>query len=180
MAKKIAPKPIKTEVVKEPSGDAHLKVAPGDLHFVANLKTNTLKCFAVESDGRSENRYNVPVRGYGANGPGWSVPGGDTPPGPYRAGSLHEIPESDPQSAAFGPFFLDLEELNGQEMRYGRAGIGMHGGGSGLADPWHAARQGWQVTHGCLRLQNEDLMRVMDSIKFIRKRGGEAFITVVW
>ncbi len=168
-----------TKVISSPHG-AHLEVAPGDLHFVANLKTNILKCFVVVSDGVTQNRYNVPVRGYGANGPGWEVWGGDTPPGPYRCGLIYDIPETDPQAASFGPYFVDLEELDNQERRYGRAGIGLHGGGSALPDAWKAARQGWQVTHGCLRVQNEDLRKIVDSIRFIRRNGGESFITVVW
>lgn len=119
--------------------------------------------------GESGPRWEIPARGYGANGPGWWMTGGDTPPGRYRVGKIHPISADDPQANAFGPYFLDLIELEGQEMRHGRAGIGIHGGGSGLADP-RAPFQGWKITHGCVRVQNDHLLRVVNTVLWVRKQ----------
>lgn len=70
---------------------------------------------------------------------------GRCPPGDYPLGVPH--PHDDP---AFGKWFIPVEGV------VGRVGIGIHGGGSGLPDPF-AAEQGWVITHGCFRLQNMDL-----------------------
>jgi len=40
----------------------------------------------------------------------------------------------------------------------------IHGGGSGLRDPW-APRQGWVPTMGCTRGQNEDVQDLCDKIQ---------------
>ena len=56
-------------------------------------------------------------------------------------------------------FRSDLEELEGQEARYGRAGIMIHGGGSACGWPgaW-APEQPLVPTLGCVRLRNVDLL----------------------
>ena len=51
-------------------------------------------------------------------------------------------------SRAFGTFYISTNDPTGR-------GRDIHGGGSGLADPF-ASRQGWLGTYGCLRMQNED------------------------
>jgi lipoprotein-anchoring transpeptidase ErfK/SrfK len=61
--------------------------------------------------------------------------------------------------------------------RYGRAGIGIHGGGSGLPAPF-AARQGWAKTHGCVRVQNEDLTKLVKIVKGCLAAGGHVRLTV--
>lgn len=64
---------------------------------------------------------------------------------------------------AFGRWFvpvLDLAPGRGPMARFRRAGIGIHGGGSGLLAPF-AWLQGWRSTHGCIRLQNGDLERLI-------------------
>lgn len=120
--------------------------------------------------GEGKPRWDIPARGYGVNGPGWWMQGGDTPPGRYRIGDIHVIPDDDPQVNSFGPYFLDLIELEGQERKHGRAGVGIHGGGSGSPNP-QAPFQGWVMTHGCVRTQNEHLLRVVNTILWARKQG---------
>lgn len=116
-------------------------------------------------------RWSIPARGYGANGPGWWMVGGDTPPGRYRLGDIHRIPENDPQAQAFGPLAIDLIEMEGQETKNGRAGIMIHGGGSGLENAYSSPRQGWVVTHGCVRCQNEDVQKIVYSLIWARRCG---------
>lgn len=122
--------------------------------------------------GEPKPRWICPARGYGVNGPGWWMPGGDTPPGRYRCGDIHRIPPDDPQSEAFGYYAVDLIELENQEAKHGRAGIMIHGGGSGLPDPL-AATQGWQVTHGCVRVQNQHMLWIVNAILWARKQGSQ-------
>jgi hypothetical protein len=43
--------------------------------------------------------------------------------------------------------------------------MGLHGGGTGLEDPF-AALQGWVKTQGCIRVQNKDLEEI---VKFIQR-----------
>lgn len=150
---------------------------PGDVHIVANLASRLAKCFA---SGEQRPRWTIPCRGEGIDGPGYNpdVWGGDTPPGLYRITHKERIPATDADGAAFGLLYFWMEEQEGQESSRGRAGIGWHGGGSRLLDPW-APLQGWQVTHGCLRSQNQDLERVEQTVDFVLKNGGRVWLTVV-
>ena len=45
----------------------------------------------------------------------------------------------------------------------GRSHIGIHGGGTGLTDPFESS-QGWVATVGCIRMQNEDLNTLVSLI----------------
>ena len=45
----------------------------------------------------------------------------------------------------------------------------IHGGGSGLADPWDP-EQGWKPTEGCTRAQNEDVDNLCSEIDVFRSR----------
>lgn len=146
-----------------------------DIHIVVDAKGEKAKLFAF---GEATPRWIIPVRCYGSTGNSW-VPGGDTPPGLYKMGIPEKIPTNDPQINSFGYWFIDLIEQENQEINRGRAGIGFHGGGSGLPNPL-APYQGWMVTHGCIRCQNADLEKVVNSVKYTQKNGGTAWLTVVW
>lgn len=78
---------------------------------------------------------------------------GQCPPGDYRLGTPMPL---DPPETPFGRWYVPLLDVNKLWVRYERDGIGIHGGGSGLPTPF-APRQGWVITEGCFRLQNEDL-----------------------
>ncbi len=150
-------------------------IGPRDVHVVVNTASDLAKCFVP---GEAEPRWVVPCRNEGVAGPGWDRPFGDTPPGLYRVVAVEYIPADDPGSAAYGPVYLWLQEMEGQESAVGRAGIGWHGGGSGLTDPL-APRQGWMATQGCLRSQNEDLLlRVAPTVNYTIARGGAVWLTV--
>ena len=76
---------------------------------------------------------------------------------------------------AYGWVSFDLEELENQEAGYGRAGIMMHGGGSG--DGWPGAwapKQPLLTTYGCVRYHNQDLK---DKILPLTKTG-KVFVSV--
>jgi len=77
---------------------------------------------------------------------------GACPPGDYQLGAPQPL---SPPEVPYGFFYTPLLDVNGLWAAWGRAGIGVHGGGSGLPDPF-ADQQGWMMTEGCIRLQNDD------------------------
>jgi len=139
----------------------------GDHHLVVNDDAETLKAFDFFGKGL----FTIPclARGQGDDDE-WQSPRTDTPPGLYRVGSVWRdyerigpSPDSVPHELRpYGWYTLDLEELEAQERRYGRAGIAIHGGGSALG-----ARGCWVpvqpllATWGCVRVHNADLQRIV-------------------
>ena len=136
---------------------------PGDHHLIANDVNQVMTAWT--HDGRR--LWSIPClcRGQGEDDE-WQSPNTDTPPGLYKVGSvwrdyerLGDHPATVPADLyPYGWFTLDLVEMEGQERRYGRAGIAIHGGGSVLGP-----RGCWQpfqslvTTHGCIRAHNADL-----------------------
>ena len=81
----------------------------------------------------------------------------------------------------FGYHFTPVRDYNGhhQMSKYGRRGIGIHGGGSSLDDPF-APEQGWARTLGCLRVQNNANARLVNGyIRPTQKQGGKVYFTVM-
>lgn len=100
---------------------------------------------------------------------------GNCPPGEFVLG----VP-SPRGSIPLGMWFIPvLDYDNNHAMaEHGRVGIGIHGGGSGLLHPF-AGRQGWQVTHGCIRVQNEDLQRLAVMVNDAQRCEGRVYLTVL-
>ncbi len=148
-----------------------LMLQKNDLHFVFNDKSRKLKCFDATGKLRwtFECRNDAQNDGYGHYG--------KCPKGEYELAAPQEIPIEYPPSAAFGKYFIALKDVNGLWKDPYRDYIGLHGGGSGLPDPF-APLQGWVITHGCFRLQNVHLARVVDSVRFTLKNGGKVYLTV--
>lgn len=79
--------------------------------------------------------------------PGYNMDGdprGSLPNGLYTHVSA-EITDGK-YGPAYGTFYITSGDPRGRDI---------HGGGSGLPDPY-AAFQGWVPTYGCLRMQNAD------------------------
>lgn len=150
-------------------------ISKNDVHFVVNALTNRLKCF----DGSGRLKWSIEARCIGSAG-NYDVVQGDTPPGLYKCDTPDDVLETEGDSSAFGPWFVPLIEMENQLTSRGRAGVGVHGGGSGLKDPFRALKQGWVVTHGCIRLQNEDLTRFVTTVRYIQRQGGAAWLSVYW
>lgn len=96
-----------------------------------------------------------------------------------RDGSVREMNDDD---KAYGCFFTPLsdETANGPMEQHGRAGIGIHGGGSGSPTPF-APHQGWYATLGCIRLQNADNEGTfVPFVQYIHEHGGVVEISVSW
>jgi hypothetical protein len=134
-----------------------------DTHLIVNDKVETMRAFS--HDGKMLWQIPCLARGQGADN-NWLEYATDTPPGLYKLGTIYndyvkfgKNPAYDRTLAAYGWVFYDMVELEGQERRYGRAGIGLHGGGSALGWPgaW-APNQRLVSTHGCLRIRNNDLI----------------------
>ena len=98
---------------------------------------------------------------------------GKCPFGDYQLGTPRKEDKSE-----FGPFFIPVRDIdaNGQLHRHKRAGIGIHGGGSGLVNSF-APRQGWVKTDGCFRMQNEDLIELADYVNHNLDVGNLVFFT---
>jgi hypothetical protein len=136
-------------------------VEPGDSYLLVNDRDQDME--AYDHSGAFLWKVSCLARGQGADND-WTHTSTDTPPGLYRLGQLYPDYEQNPNppcsdtAMAYGWYSFDMEELEGQEVKVGRAGIMLHGGGSGCGWPgaW-AATQPLLPTLGCLRLHNVDL-----------------------
>lgn len=134
----------------------------GDSHLVVNDITEKMKAF--DFDGKLLWEIPALARGQGSD---WEFKytNTDTPPGLYKIGTIYKDyekvgpnPSYSRDLMAFGWYSFDLEELEGQESKYGRGGIMIHGGGSACGWPgaWNP-NQPLYSTHGCVRVKNIDL-----------------------
>jgi len=148
----------------------------GDTHIIVNGQSNTAKAYSFEGTLLWE----IPCLPHGQFA-SWKVNQGDTPPGLYKIGAIYNDyaknpnPPYDRTLMAYGWISFDLVELENQETGYGRAGIMLHGGGSG--DGWPGAwapKQPLLTTYGCVRYHNQDLR---DKVLPLTKQG-TVFVSV--
>jgi hypothetical protein len=128
----------------------------GDFHLVVNAAAETIKAFTFEGKFLWER----PCLAMGQN-PNWRLRGGDTPPSVYKLGVLYDDRANGTMLRAYGWQFYDMIDCDNVrredgENTNGRSGVGLHGGGSSLADPF-APYQKLVATLGCLRMFNADL-----------------------
>ena len=100
------------------------------------------------------------VAGYNASGD----PRGSLPDGVYM-GVWAEVTNGK-YGSAYGNFYITSNDPRGRDI---------HGGGSGLPDPY-ADYQGWVPTYGCLRMQNADGVELS---QMIIDNGNNIVLTVV-
>jgi hypothetical protein len=141
---------------------------PGNLHFVFSSKAKKLKVYNYRGELFYQCRccnetYNLGFLHWG-----------QCPKGTFRLGRavVADLP-------AFGPYFIPLYDLSptGPMHRHGRHGIGLHGGGSRLCQPF-AEFQELLRTHGCLRVTNHDVKLLVKFVHKARKKGRVSYITV--
>lgn len=146
-----------------------MNLQPNDLHFVFNDTLNRL----VVYNAQHAEVWRTEMRNSTVND-GTFGHYGNCPRGVFKLGV--PIPKHEP---AFGYWFTPVLDYQGHfTMRdFGREGIGVHGGGTGLANPF-APAQGWQVTHGCLRLQNANNAYFVKLVQQAQKAGGVCYLTV--
>lgn len=151
----------------------------GDSHLIVNDITETMKAYSFGG----KFLWEIPclARGQGTDFE-FQYQNTDTPPGLYYLGTAYRdyekhgvAPGYDRTLMAYGWYSFDMVELEGQESRYGRAGIMIHGGGSGNGWPgaW-APYQNLLSTHGCVRVYNAHLR---DNILPLYKQG-KVFVSV--
>jgi len=151
----------------------------GDSHLVVNDASETMKAFSFEG----KLLWEIPCLARGQYSDfEWKIKKSDTPPGLYVVGTIYrdyeingDNPRFDRTLMAYGWYSFDLIELEGQESRYGRAGIMIHGGGSanGWPGAW-APNQPLMPTWGCCRARNIDLR---DKILPLTSKG-KVFVSV--
>ena len=173
-------KPLAIDSMTGPAKRPHdFGFKAGDSHLIMNDKSETLTAFSFE--GQKLWCISALARGQGAD-TDWKNYGTDTPPGVYRLGQLYDdvgsanlIPQYTKTLVEYGWQFYDMVELENQEVRHGRSGIGLHGGGSALGWPgaW-APKQKLVPTLGCIRIHNVELR---DKIMPLYRRG-TVFISV--
>lgn len=153
---------------------------PNDLHVIVNdwesKYVGEAKCYSA--DGKI--LWTIPALCKGVEGSRWDVRSGDTPPGLYLCTEVIKTQDNEPAKVwnAYGRYFVDLVEQENQEAKYGRAGVGVHGGGSSLNSPL-APRQGLVPTLGCIRLMNEDLEKLfVPAVQKTQAKGGRVWLTV--
>lgn len=123
-----------------------------DYHLVVSDRTEDVKAF----DSTGKLLWKAPALARGVNGSDWRYQGADTPPGIYKLGVVYRDFETGNLDPAYGWYTFDMIDLEGQETGIGRAGICLHGGGSGCPDPF-ADYQPLLPTFGCVRMHNADL-----------------------
>ena len=151
----------------------------GDSHLIVNDAVETMKAFSFEG----KLLWEIPCLARGQYSDyEWKVRNSDCPPGLYTIGTIYrdyeingDNPRFDRTLMAYGWYSFDLVELEGQETRYGRAGIMIHGGGSsnGWPGAW-APKQPLVATLGCCRMHNIDLR---DKVLPLTRQG-KVFVSV--
>jgi L,D-transpeptidase-like protein len=143
-----------------------------DRHFVFNATHHRLNCF--KSNGTLE--WAMEARGEGTKGDS-SKPFGNTPPGLYRVDKVETL-SNNSDNKAYGPYRIALVPV---ELDKGtdRSGFYIHGGGSDLSQPF-ASEQGWEKTHGCIRVQNHSLGLIVNKVKGVQGKNGRVWVSVKW
>ena len=151
----------------KPADDLYLDFSPASRRLIVTSRGQVFLVAEARNDTVRPGQYGF----FGHCPPGWFLVG---------------PPVATPGSVKFGPAFLGLFDsqagagatgADGAMKRYRRAGIGIHGGGTGLRSPL-ASNQGWRATLGCIRMQNQDLRSLVSLVNWARGRGGKVWIRV--
>jgi hypothetical protein len=148
---------------------ATVNLGPHDRHFVFDSEEGEI---AVYNAAHAETYHCAALnRCVGGEGFGHQ---GRCPRGTFRLGT----PEPR-NTIPFGAWFIPVEDLtpDGPMHRWHRAGIGIHGGGSGLKAPF-APMQPLVETEGCLRVHNRDLAELAKIVVQAGMDGGVCYLTV--
>lgn len=151
----------------------------GDTHLLVNDDSERITAF----DHLGKVIWDLPCLARGQGGDNqWKRVGEDTPPGLYKLGQTYNdwsrygtnAPRNR-DTLSYGWLSFDMVELEGQEARYGRAGIMLHGGGTACG--WPGAWSPMQALHptlGCVRMHN---VHLRDHVLPLTKKG-TVFISV--
>lgn len=128
------------------------------LHLVFSNKEHILKIFDKETHQilRAFEAHNEAIgEGYEHDGM--------CPLGDYELEAPLHI---EPPEIPYDNWFIGLIDIHGLWTHANRAGIGIHGGGTGSPRPFDTAWQGaWIPTEGCIRVKNGDLQWLAENVK---------------
>ena len=147
------------------------------LHLIVVKSRGLLKAFVgPEGAGVEVWRCRCCTKGTGG---GQACLYGDTPTGEYVIGNPDWVRSDEDWSTreSFGPVFLPI---SGGTVKY-RSGFGIHGG-RGEQSGWGIERldQGeLSVTNGCIRVRNQDVVRLAGLVEGLQAAGHETRLTVV-
>ena len=158
-------------------------IKPNDVHVIVNdwERPDRFVGEATCYDASGKVLWKIDALCKGVHGPGTHSNGGDTPPGLYKAGQLTKTQKWEGRETwnAYGEYFLDMVEMENQEVSRGRAGIGLHGGGTGAKPNSLADYQELRPTLGCVRVRNKHMRDlVVPTYERVRKAGGTMWISV--
>ena len=154
-----------------------LGLKPADIHMIVSHTWRSLRCF--KGDGTLMLKTDALTEGVNGD---YHLAGGDTPLGTYRfTGEIVKTSSQEPLDvwASYGPYFLGLHDVDGQERILGRAGIGMHGGRQGRFAPDPNNKRLLYPTHGCIRVYDDVLTDFIVPAVRLALRDGKAFVSVV-
>lgn len=127
-------------------------------HLVFSNRQHSLKVYIKETHQliRDFQAHNEAIGdGYGHDGM--------CPLGDYELGTPESV---DPPEVPYNNWFIPLIDVNGLWNEAGRAGIGIHGGGTGSPHPFDPIWQGeWIPTEGCIRVRNGDQQWLAENVK---------------
>lgn len=143
--------------------------------LIVNRSTNKMKLYDMhwEEVGLWEARTEGQHRD-------WSKKNGDTPTGlysidPNRVALRPEKTGWPKNDRAYGEGKINMNAEAGNawraEKQYGRSGFAIHGGGTRLGKQAFDDRQGFVPTQGCIRMQNEDVVALINAIDKLKKTG---------
>lgn len=158
-----------------------LELNDGDIHMTISHAAKKAQVWR-KGDPAPGPLFEIDALTSGVGG-GPDARGGDTPPGDYLARGVIPTTSADSQATwdAYGAFFVELSDMEGQESSRGRAGIGMHGGGTALGPVGsQAPRQAYLCeTEGCIRLFNIDLAeKIVPLVRETLHSGHRMIVTV--
>lgn len=127
----------------------------------------------VEKGGAQVDRMRVLARGSQGPGDTQFQTNGNTPTGTYD-GSVFVSTKDFPQDS-YGPWgAVRLTPTSGNaltaERVFGRTGLLIHGGDLSRPGYWRGANQ-LRATYGCLRVSNDDMLRLRNWLLHDEKRG---------
>lgn len=152
------------------SGDYHLIVNDSESRYASEMK-----CF----NANGILLWTIPCLAKGQH-PDYTKGKGDTPPGWYKLNYMVVTQPGEPANVwnAYGKYFWDMSPGSGAEEKYGRSGVGLHGGGSALENPL-APNQQLLPTWGCIRITNSDAeKKILPLWQETQKNKSTIYITV--
>lgn len=172
---------------------------PGDQHLVLNGTRdfrNEQPSPAKLYDHQGKQLWLGECLVQGINGPSYKIQGGDTVPGLYLCTYVVQTRPEESQDiwAAYAEWFIGLGAAPGlpdPQAQFGRAGEGLHGGGSALGIRYAdrllplakrtlalAPRQPRKPTKGCGRFWNEDMAWLAPRVLEMLRVGRRMFCSV--